>query len=177
VKLNAVALNGITQKELDNFIYAATSMHIDVRFIEFMPIGADSSWSNEWFCPVSEILALAFERVKLIPACEEKLLQGPARMFKIQGHAGRLGFISPISNHFCHTCNRLRLTSEGSLRLCLYDDEQYPLRPLLREEKWDDAALAQMIKKLIVNKPLGINLLKARGAHPVAKSTMSGIGG
>ncbi|MBQ9536396.1 MAG: GTP 3',8-cyclase MoaA [Desulfovibrionaceae bacterium] len=178
VKLNAVALRGITQPALDDFIYAATSLGIDVRFIEFMPIGHDTAWSKDLFCPVADILALAWERVPLQPVSVDNPLQGPARMFEIKGKRGRLGFISPISNHFCHTCNRLRLTSDGYLRLCLYDDQQYPLRTLMREEKLDDLALAEKIKQVIRTKPLGIHLLQARKQQqPVAQRTMSGIGG
>ena len=178
VKVNAVALQGITQKSLEEFIYFAKTMAIDVRFIEFMPIGQNTVWSDKLFCPLNEILELASQYVELIQEQVTNEAQGPARMFKIKGSSGRLGFISPLSNHFCHTCNRLRLTSDGNLRLCLYDDREYQLRDLLRDHKTSDSDIAALIQRSMKDKPLGVNLLQARKKDsPVAKRNMSKIGG
>mgnify|MGYP002626170359 CR=1 FL=1 len=180
VKINAVALNGITKNSLDDFIYMANHYGIDVRFIEFMPMGLETNWSKDLYFPVSEIIALAHEKAKLIPEDQNTLspTRGPARMFSIKGGSGRLGFISPLSNHFCHTCNRLRLTSEGALRLCLYDDHEYPLRHLLRDDQYSEEDIAKKIHEVCQNKPLGVQLLEARKqGKPVATKVMSGIGG
>ena len=103
---------------------------------------------------------------------------GPARMYRIEGGLGRLGFISPLTNHFCLTCNRLRLTSEGALRTCLFADKEYRLRGLLRHPRITDEALAGVIRRACADKPVGADLLRARreGAA-VAARQMVGIGG
>ena len=177
VKINAVALRGITEREIDNFLAVATMYDVDVRFIEFMPMGSDTLWNASRFCPVSELLALISQRVKLRPSNGCARTGGPARMFSIVGKKGRIGVISPLSNHFCHTCNRLRLTSEGSLRLCLFDDQEYALRPLLRDPAVSDQEIASYLRRLTQQKPLGYDLLRARKGTAVARRVMSGIGG
>ncbi|MBQ7738390.1 MAG: GTP 3',8-cyclase MoaA [Desulfovibrionaceae bacterium] len=178
VKINAVLMPGITQASLEQFIHLAQDLDIDVRFIEFMPMGQDTIWSKDAFCPWSEILALVTKNYELIPEKNVDLTAGPAQMFKFKGAPGRLGFISPITNHFCYTCNRLRLTSDGSLRLCLYDDHEYPVRPLLRDAYVTDEQIAAKILEVLRKKTLGVGLLERRGQNkPVAVRNMSGIGG
>ena len=177
VKVNAVLLPKVTQASLEQFVALAQKLDIDVRFIEFMPIGQDTRWSSQEFCSVSEILELLLRKYALVADDSNDPTAGPARMFKFSNGCGRLGFISPLSNHFCDRCNRLRLTSEGCLRLCLYADQEYPLRPLLREGA-KDSEIAATIQKVLLQKPLGVNLLAKRSANkPVAIRSMSGIGG
>ncbi|MBO4334907.1 MAG: GTP 3',8-cyclase MoaA [Desulfovibrio sp.] len=177
VKINAVALRGITEREIDNFLSFANTYGVDVRFIEFMPMGRDTLWNASRFCPVSDLLALIEERVRLQPCPSDERSDGPARMFSMAGRKGRIGVISPLSNHFCHTCNRLRLTSEGALRLCLFDDHEYPLRPMLCDPTVRDEDIAAYLRKLCQTKPLGYDLLRAKKGTAVARSVMSGIGG
>ena len=177
VKLNAVALKGITEHSLDDFLLAARDMAIDVRFIEFMPMGADTLWSLGRFCSVDEIRALCEEKVRLIRVSDVQPTDGPARMYQIADSPGRLGFISPLTNHFCQSCNRLRLTSEGALRLCLFDDHEYPVRSWLREEKASDATIAERVRTLCRTKAVGADLLRAKTKTEVARRSMHGIGG
>ena len=180
VKINAVALRGITDKALDDFIHVARNYSIDVRFIEFMPMGQDTIWSKEHFLSVGELISRASERVRLIPSEENSVqsTRGPARMFSLEGSKGRLGFISPLSNHYCQTCNRLRLTSDGMLRLCLYDDKEYNIREMLRNPSISEDEIRRYIVCVCQNKPLGVRLLEERKTgQPVAKKLMSGIGG
>lgn len=99
-------------------------------------------------------------------------------MYRIEGGQGRLGFISPLTNHFCLTCNRLRLTSEGALRTCLFADKEYRLRGLLRHPRITDEILAGVIRRACADKPVGADLLRARRAGAaVADRQMVGIGG
>ncbi|MCR5812975.1 MAG: GTP 3',8-cyclase MoaA [Desulfovibrio sp.] len=177
VKINAVALRGITEREIDNFLAFANTYGVDIRFIEFMPMGSSTLWNKQLFCPVSELLTLIGQRVELRPSPSDERFGGPARMFSMTGKKGRIGVISPLSNHFCHTCNRLRLTSEGAIRLCLFDDQEYALRPMLRDPAVEDAEIAAYLRRLCQTKPLGYDRLRAKKETAVAHSVMSGIGG
>ena len=134
------------------------------------------SWSES---SADDIREEAARRARLIPVeAGAEAESGPARMYRIEGGLGRLGFISPLTNHFCLTCNRLRLTSEGALRTCLFADKEYRLRGLLRHPRITDEALAGVIRRACADKPVGADLLRARreGAA-VAARQMVGIGG
>lgn len=178
VKINAVAMRGINDRQLDDFIHAARSLPVDVRFIEFMPIGAGTHWSPESFWPAAEIFREVAARVALAP--EQQVLRnaGPARMYRVLGGRGRLGFIAAVSNHFCASCNRLRLTCNGNLRTCLFDDHEYRLRGLLRHQACDDAQLARVLRLACLKKPVGAELLRNRPqGQAVAGTPMAAIGG
>ena len=96
--------------------------------------------------------------------------------FALAGGIGRFGLITPLSNHFCATCNRLRVTSDGRLRTCLFDDREYRLAPILRHPRLDDETLLRVLRRATLRKPIGAHLLeKRRGA--VARKTMTAIGG
>jgi len=181
-KLNAVALKGVNDDELPKFLELATKYPLDMRFIEFMPIGDNTTWveSNVWAS--ADILKAARQLVDLEELHHNNATDGPANMYKIVGGAGRFGFISPITNHYCLTCNRLRVTSEGMLRTCLYDDREYSLRDIVRNEKLNAdekiPALVDLIQMALKNKPIGANLLKERSpCNAVARRSMFSIGG
>lgn len=125
VKVNAVMLPGI-ESELSDFVDMARRMPVHVRFIEFMPIGSGSLEKNE-FVPKNLILQKLRNFGELRPA-EAPDGGGPARYFKLAGTTGTIGFISSMSDHFCSSCNRLRLTAEGSLRNCLFSDREVNIR-------------------------------------------------
>ncbi|MBQ7456152.1 MAG: GTP 3',8-cyclase MoaA [Desulfovibrio sp.] len=177
VKINAVAMQGQTEQEMERFIDFAIAKGIDVRFIEFMPMGKNTLWRKELFCPVSRLKERAEQLVDLVPVERTNATDGPARMYAIAGTSARLGFIAAVSDHFCMTCNRLRLTSEGSLRLCLFDDREYPIRALLRDPSVDDAMIAQACLAACTKKVIGSELLAASRSRAVANRLMSGIGG
>lgn len=180
-KINAVALKGINDGELPEFLRLAMREPVDVRFIEFMPMGHGTRWSNDTFWPAREILAQARELYGLERDAEAAGEAGPARMWRLRDSTGalsrgRFGVISSVSDGACHVCNRLRLTAEGNLRTCLFDDRDYPLRPILRHPRLNDATLLRTISAALVRKPVGTSLLaKARGA--VAQRRMVAIGG
>ena len=135
-------------------------------------------WSPENFWPASDIRAAVEQHVRLVPLGDANEGQrGPARMFALEGGKGRMGFITPLTNHFCLSCNRLRLTSDGHLRTCLFADREYPLRPLLRHPKVTDEHIARVIAQACKSKPVGADLLAARQGGAVASSKMVSIGG
>ncbi|MBU1247174.1 MAG: GTP 3',8-cyclase MoaA [Proteobacteria bacterium] len=191
VKVNCVAMRGVNQEELPGFVNLARQLPIDLRFIEFMPVGGANGWDQTTVWSAEEIIAEAGKLVGLIPVGRENQLgktgeaeanRGPARMFEIEGGLGRLGVISPLSCHFCATCNRLRLTSDGRLRTCLFSDKTYNLRPLLRHPKLGPDAVRRVIEAAIRTKPEGYKLLRERMKNriqggSVCATRMHSIGG
>lgn len=176
VKVNAVALKGITDVQIDDFIHMARQMPVDVRFIEFMPMGTHTLWDHNRFLSCNTLFHLAGEKAKLHPAMEAgNPLAGPAVMHEVEGAKGRLGFISALSNHFCQTCNRLRLTCDGNLRLCLFADKNFRIAPLLRHNNVSDTSIARALTNACARKPLGAEILKNTGR--IGGRHMSQIGG
>lgn len=177
VKINAVALRGITDTQLPDFMAVVRDLPVDLRFIEFMPIGSNTVWRGSLFWPAADILDEVRRYGDLVPAEPDHADHGPARMYTIEGCRGRVGVISALSNHFCATCNRLRITSDGHLRTCLFDDRMYPLRPLLRDPARGDEDIARAIRAALAEKPVGADLLRARRTTAVAQGGMDSIGG
>lgn len=178
VKINVVALHGVNDTQMPDFIHAVRTMPVDVRFIEFMPMGIGTAWNQKTFWPVDEILAEARRHAHLIPVTERRNEAGPARMYRVEGGKGRLGCITALSCHFCADCNRLRLTSNGHIRACLFDDREYRLRGLLRRSKFRDADIARILRLACARKPIGAELLRQRTeGNAVAQKSMMGIGG
>ncbi len=136
VKINVVAMRGVNDDEFLDLARLALTHAWQVRFIEIMPIQNEAPWgegfpnSVDAFIPISEVQA------RLAPLGLEEVAsksgRGPAREFRIPGGLGRVGFISPVSEHFCASCNRLRLTADGCLRPCLLSDLEIPIREALR---------------------------------------------
>lgn len=149
VKINAVALRSLADGFLD-FAKLSIDRPLHVRFIEHMPIGDVSevdgiSWGKDGVISCEEVLNIINEGARaqglgeLVPAGEGKPIGwGPAEYYHFPGAAGTVGFISPLSRHFCSKCNRLRLTADGKLRPCLFSDVEYDLRTALREGTEED---------------------------------------
>jgi GTP 3',8-cyclase len=175
VKVNAVALRGINTDEIPDFVRLALDTPLDVRFIEFMPMGDGNLWRPENYISAKDVLDVAHRAVELSPVENDHVSGGPARMYRIAGGIGRFGVISPLSEHFCDSCNRLRITSDGKLRTCLFSEREFRLRPLLRNKKLGLAKVRQVIAIALRHKPLGYEVLNP-GAVPDARG-MSGIGG
>lgn len=179
VKVNAVAMRGVNSDELPVFVEFARSNPVDMRFIEFMPVGTENGWDDSLVWAAKDILAEAQELADLEQATgKSDRRNGPARMFSIVGGKGRIGLISPYTNHFCGACNRLRLTSDGDLRTCLFSDEVYPLRAALRDPKLGLAEVERIIRSASAHKPMGHELLKQRPqGQGVCRTRMASIGG
>lgn len=179
-KINAVAMRGVNDTELPRFLDYAMRHPVDVRFIEFMPMGEGTRWSTGRFWPASDILAAAARHVALTPTSTAQRNGGPARLYTLSdAHGdglGCFGLITPLSNHFCATCNRLRITSEGALRTCLFDDREYRLRNALRHPKLGIEAVRRILCLATRNKPVGASILENRH-NAVAQRRMTAIGG
>lgn len=153
IKINVVAMRGINDDEVLDFARLTLERPFHVRFIEFMPVGKNNSWSAERFITTGEILSRVKTLGDLEPM-EHGVMDGPAERYKIRGAPGEVGLISPVSNHFCDTCNRLRLTSEGRLRGCLFSDSEIDVKTPLREGKGDEH-LSGLLQRAIREKPAG----------------------
>ncbi|GAB4281026.1 MAG: GTP 3',8-cyclase MoaA [Deferrisomatales bacterium] len=171
VKVNVVAMRGLNGDEVLDFARFAREFDYEVRFIEFMP--ADSEhWDEARVLTAREILDVVRTRYPLEPVPNGNPA-GPCRSFRLPG-AGKIGVISPMSDHFCGTCNRLRLTAEGRLRSCLFSDRETDLRALLRASG-EDEAVAQAIREAVAHKPQG-HRLDQEQRHKCGLS-MSRVGG
>src|SRR3979409_1555232 len=142
IKLNMVVMKGHNDDEVVDFARLARDKGYEVRFIEFMPLDGDGTWTNEQVVPSRRIQEQIEDLFPLVPVADPR--PGPATRFKFaDGTAGGGGFISPRSQAFCTTCNRIRLTAEGGLRTCLFSLQETPLRDLMRSGA-SDARSAQV---------------------------------
>ena len=154
IKINVVAIAGFNDLEILEFARLTMEDPYQVRFIEFMPMGDSSEWSPERCLPTGEIKRRIETFFPLIPLENGTgHHDGPARLFKLPRAAGEVGFISPISDHFCGSCNRLRLTADGKLKTCLFSDEETDLKGLLRSG-CSDEELERKLDEAISTKPL-----------------------
>jgi len=151
VKLNLVLLNGINHDELVDFARLTLELPLAVRFIEYMPVGAAKAFTPERFLSADQALA-ALTGLGALEELPHLSGDGPAQRFRLPGAAGELGVIHALSNHFCATCNRLRLSAEGRLVPCLFSTQSLDLKPILRGGG-DDAALAQALQTAAAMKP------------------------
>lgn len=172
IKINVVAITGFNDGEILEFARLTMPDPFQIRFIEFMPIGISSEWSPERYLS-SRAIKRRIESVSpLIPVNGGVNDHGgPARLFKFPGARGEIGFISPISDHFCNSCNRLRLTPDGKLKTCLFSDEEMDLKQLLRSG-CSDEELERKLDEAISTKPLrhgAIGGLMKRCHRPMVK--------
>ena len=158
-------------------VHLARENGVDVRFIEFMPIGYQSRWSRENYWPAEDIIAEVEKLVPLEEVLEASRNSGPARMYGISGGSGRIGVISAVSNHFCESCNRFRVTSDGKLRTCLFSDREYDVRSILRDPGHTMQDLLDLFARANAEKPLGYRLLQDREHNQVCDRAMTAIGG
>ncbi|MBS1881414.1 MAG: GTP 3',8-cyclase MoaA [Actinobacteria bacterium] len=172
IKVNAVAMRGLTEPEVIPFAEFARSTAYQVRFIEFMPLDADRSWSEETVLPGEEIRALIDRRFRLEPVPREP--HATARLFRFVDGRGEIGFINPVSEPFCADCDRIRLTADGKLRTCLFSLHETDLRQELRAGT-DDLALEEVIRDSVWRKELK-HRVGEKGFRQPPRS-MSQIGG
>jgi cyclic pyranopterin phosphate synthase len=162
IKINMVPVRGVNDDEIADFAVMAMEFPYQVRFIEFMPLGAPGEWTSEKFIPSEEVRCIVERMGRLSPAKLRKA--GPARYFRLDGAAGVIGFISPLSNHFCDECNRLRLTADGKLRPCLFSETEIDLKSVLRSRA-ADREIERLIRLAVAVKPRGHNM-KIQNAKP-----------
>lgn len=174
IKLNVVVVGGFNADELPRLARLTLDHPWHVRFIELMPVGNQQSWGVGLPAPQKRYFSLQamysqLSNLKLQPETAP-VGNGPARTFRIPGALGLVGFISPVSEHFCGTCNRLRLTADGRLRACLLVDDEISLREALRR----GTPLEPLLVQAVQNKARGHEL--ASRHHPEARR-MAQIGG
>ncbi len=171
VKINMVVLRGINDDETIDFARMSTSQGWHVRFIEFMPFGTPeaSALSSVSTRETRELI----ESLGKLEPYTGKTGNGPARYYRLPEAMGTIGFISPMTEHFCHTCNRLRLTSDGQLRPCLLDDDEVNVKKALRNGA-DADEIKQLIQQAVAIKRERHHL--SEGLAP-SKRSMTQIGG
>jgi cyclic pyranopterin phosphate synthase len=172
IKVNAVALRGFTEEEAVPFAEFARSTAFQVRFIEFMPLDADQSWTPDSVLTGDELRAI-IDRVYPL----EELPRTPhstARVFRFCDGQGEIGFINPVSEPFCADCNRIRLTAEGKLRTCLFSLHETDLRGPLRDGA-SDSELEDIVRAAVWRKELKHHVGERGFRRP--PRTMSAIGG
>lgn len=152
IKLNTVVLKGRNHDEVPALTDYALSRGLDITFIEEMPLGEVGRERGEADRSSDEVRAMLSERYHLIDSTESS--GGPARYLRVEGYPdSRIGFISPHSHNFCDTCNRVRLTTEGRLLLCLGHENALDMRRLLRQHPGDDAPVREALERALLYKP------------------------
>jgi cyclic pyranopterin phosphate synthase len=150
IKINMVIMGGINDHEVEAMIDYCLLQDLTLRFIETMPVGDGGRHASEHYLPLNEIENRLRQRHRLSPAAMRG--SGPARYFQIDDSELVVGFITPQSQHFCESCNRVRLSVTGDLHLCLGQEDRLALRPLLRGGA-SDAEIQQAIRQAIARKP------------------------
>lgn len=173
IKINMVALKGLNGHEIAPMLEWCASQDLDLTLIETMPLGAIGEDRAERFLPLTGVLADLQERFPLVRDAHRS--GGPARYWRIEGSGTRLGLISPLTANFCDSCNRLRLTTEGKLFMCLGQDDQVDLKAAIRSGGL--AALDQAIDRALALKPARHDFSMAAGAAPAVARHMSVTGG
>jgi cyclic pyranopterin phosphate synthase len=175
IKLNTVVVRGLNADELPALARLTVENDWHVRFIEVMPIGNVQGWGDGFPSPDERYVSVQEMHTELSALDLQPVTaprgNGPARTFQIPGALGTVGFISPLGEHFCENCNRLRLTSDGKLRSCLVSPKEVSLRAAVRAGE----SLDQYFYQAILNKPQHHNMLAAMPAD--SQRGMSQIGG
>jgi cyclic pyranopterin phosphate synthase len=173
IKINAVSIRGFTELDAVPLAQFAREHGFEMRFIEYMPIGADL-WEREKVYFAHEILEQLENAFGPILPAPDYDPRAPAMDFVYGDGGGRFGIIASISRPFCKSCNRIRLTAEGKLRNCLFALDEVDVKPLLRE-RHDDPRLAELIRQNVAEKWEGHEINTARFVKP--ERTMHSIGG
>jgi len=173
IKINVVLVRGLNDHEIERFAMLARTKPFIVRFIEFMPIGAGDNWSPGKVVPTREII----DRIntlgrRLLPV--ERHAGQPADRYRFEDGLGEIGFISSVSEPFCSNCNRVRLTSDGKLRTCLFSLHETDLKGLLRNHTPDER-IGNVITEAVWAKEEGHLINRPGFVRP--DRTMSRIGG
>ena len=162
IKLNAVLMGGVNDSFIKPLIAMTEEADFRVRFIEIMPIGECSRWNKERFVSIEKVLEEE-------PSLEYFGTDGVSKLYRKPGSKGSVGLISPISNHFCPSCNKVRVTADGKLKPCLHSAEEISLKGLSGNE------LVETIRTAILSKPFQHELVTEKCSR--SQRGMSAIGG
>ena len=177
IKINMVPVKGVNDDEIAAFARLTLERRLHVRFIEFMPIGADVKWSQDACVPSDTIRAVIEREIGPLIPLKTGTSSGPSDNYQISGAQGVIGFISPITKHFCGSCRRLRLTADGKIRPCLLSETEIDIKSPLRSGA-DDHELERLLRLALEIKPerhyIGNIVEMGTGC---SRRTMSKIGG
>ncbi|WP_163652460.1 GTP 3',8-cyclase MoaA [Listeria sp. PSOL-1] len=177
IKLNVVLIKGQNDDEILNFLKFTQDKEINIRFIEYMPIGqSGDSWKEKYLSletifDVCKKAGLSYEPVDTISG------NGPSENFRLNRAKGTFGLIHPVSSHFCDRCNRLRLTADGYIKACLYWDEELNIRPFIKEPEKLIAIVQEAIDTKPENHEMALKLQGEETSHKPTWRRMSQIGG
>ncbi len=174
VKINVVLTSFFQSQDLAYFVDLVYRYPIHVRFIEYMPTGVCRVNPGPAIEELKSMLNVAGKGI-LAASTNEKLGNGPARYYQLPGALGMFGFITPLTDHFCYECNRLRLTADGKLKPCLLSNQEIDMKTSLRNGI-DDEQLKNLFCQAVSVKPVQHNLVNISG-QPELKRQMSQIGG
>ena len=175
VKINAVALKGVNEDEIEHLMLWAHGRGLDLTLIEVMPLGEIQTHRADQFLSLSTVRARLEERYTVSELTERT--GGPARYVRIAETGGTLGFITPLTHNFCESCNRVRLTCTGTLYMCLGQEDAADLRAPLRASESDEF-LDRAITEAIARKPKGHDfIIDRRHTGPAVPRHMSVTGG
>ncbi len=172
VKVNAVLVRGLNDDEVEAFAEFARGRDLIMRFIEFMPLDADRTWTRDLVVTAAEIHRRISARWELLPIPHER--SETARKYRFADGPGQIGLIAPVSQPFCGFCSRIRLTADGKLRTCLFSKEDHDLKWLLRNGASDDDIAAE-IQAVVLEKEKGHRINEPDFVPP--SRTMVFIGG
>ncbi|MEE2685664.1 MAG: GTP 3',8-cyclase MoaA [Planctomycetota bacterium] len=154
IRLNAVAISGISEEEIVPLGSFAREENLELRFIEFMPLDAEGNWKTEQVLEGDIIRAMLEEAFGPLQPAERHDPSQPAVDYTFADGIGNIGFINPVSQPFCADCNRLRVTAEGQLRNCLFSHEEWDVRELMRQGGSDEQ-ISQMLTRCVAAKKPG----------------------
>ncbi|OGW35687.1 MAG: cyclic pyranopterin phosphate synthase MoaA [Nitrospirae bacterium GWD2_57_9] len=177
LKINMVPVKGVNDDEILSFARLTLERALHVRFIEFMPIGADDRWRRDTCVSAAQVQEVIEREFGPLIPFSTKRSAGPSANHQIPGARGVIGFISPISKHFCAACRRLRLTADGKIRPCLLSDTEIDMKAPLRAG-CSDAEIERLLRLALQIKPERHHLTDAdSGPGACFERTMSRIGG
>ena len=174
IRLNAVAIKGVTEPEVVPLVNFARDQGLEMRFIEFMPLDAENNWQHDQVLTGEEIRRQIEDAIGPLEPAERPDPSQPATDFRFTDGGGTIGFINPVTQPFCADCNRLRLTAEGKVRNCLFSTVEWDARQILRSGGTDDD-LIQLLRDCIRAKKPGHGIDRADFVKP--ERAMYQIGG
>jgi len=153
IKLNALAIRDLSEDDVVPLARFAREHHLELRFIEFMPVDGDRKWSGDRVLSGGEILQMLSREIGPLEPASSNGSSAAARQFRYVDGGGCVGVVRSVSEPFCAKCNRLRLTSDGNIRNCLFSRQKWEVRPLLRSDA-SDGQLAELIRAAVGAKTL-----------------------
>lgn len=163
IKINAVLIGGFNDDEIADLAELTRRYPVDVRFIELMPMSGGEAFGPECYLPVSRVL-------DALPKAAPESSDGVARLYRLPDAQGHIGLISPLSQHFCADCNRIRLTADGRIKPCLHSAEEISIKGL------DGAGMEEQLRRAIYGKPACHGELSA-DSRSLSARNMNQIGG